>query len=328
MFNRDAWILEHQNPMISLRKWQTTVDLITKLYEASAAYVIQCSPDQLQIVVSSGNTSAGYSPGETLERSQDHFCEKVIGSCGMVYENHASGQNEWLQNPMVKDQSINSYLGVPIYWPDGSNFGTLCVVDHAVTHYNKTYKDLIWLFRDLVEADLMLNNQFMQLLELSTKDELSRLLNRRGFFIQADKQVRLAQRLQQNIGLLYLDLDNLKQINDKHGHRIGDKAILALANAVHNVLRESDVAGRIGGDEFVIVMLAQEEQALQKLTQRIRVELKNQCNDELAGLDIRVSIGCGLYRSSEISSIERMISEVDQLMYQDKQNNNARITAS
>ncbi len=320
MFNRDEWILEHQNPMISLKKWQTTVDLIAKLYEAPAAYVVQCNSEQFQVVVASSNITNPYRSGDCFSRSDNLFSEQVVTSCNMLYVNHASNMNEWKSNPTVRESRFNSYLGVPIYWPDGSNFGVICVMDFAVTHYNKTYQDLLWQFRDLVEADLMLNNQFMQLLELSTKDELSRLLNRRGFFIQADKHLRLAQRLQQNVGVLYLDLDELKTINDKHGHRIGDKAICALSSAIHNVLRESDVAGRIGGDEFVIVMLADDDNALQKLSSRIRAELHNLCVGELEALNVRVSIGSRLYRSSEISTIEKMISEVDQRMYEDKQN--------
>lgn len=318
MFNRDEWILEHQNPMISLKKWQTTVDLIAKLYEAPAAYVIQCNAEQFQVVVASSNITNPYRAADSFARTENLFSEQVVTSCNLLYVNHASNMQEWSSNPIVKNNRINSYLGVPIYWPDGSNFGVICVMDYAVTHYNKTYQDLLWQFRDLVEADLMLNSQFMQMLELSTKDEMSRLLNRRGFFIQAEKHLRLAQRLNKNVGVLYLDLDQLKVINDQHGHRIGDKAICALSTAIHNVLRESDVAGRVGGDEFVIVMLAEEENALHKLSTRIRTELRNLCIGELEALDVRVSIGSRMYRPSEITSMEKMISEVDQRMYEDK----------
>lgn len=167
----------------------------------------------------------------------------------------------------------------------------------------------------------MLNNQFVQLLELSTRDDLSKLLNRRGFFNQADKQVRLAQRLKQHIGILYLDLDHLKTINDEYGHRIGDKAIGALATAIRNVIRESDVAGRIGGDEFVIVMLADGEESLTKLTLRIRQELRQQAQGELEHIELSVSVGSQLFRHPHSFSIDKMVSEVDRCMYRDKTTN-------
>lgn len=327
MFNRDEWILEQQNPMISTRKWQTTVDLIAKLYEAPAAYIIQHTSRGMQVVISSSNPTNPYEAGKIFPPSDFIFSQHVVETGTLHYVNHATHDKHWQNNPIVREYNVNSYLGVPIFWPDGSCFGAICVIDFAVTHYNQAYLDLIGQFRDLVEADLTVNNQFLQLLELSTKDEMSRLLNRRGFFLQAEKHVKLAKRLHQNVGVMYLDLDDLKHINDQRGHRIGDKAICALSAAIHNVLRESDVAGRIGGDEFVVVMLAQDHQALRKLADRIRKELLDLCVGELEGVPLSASIGTKLFRSEELSSIDKMVSEVDAIMYQEKHEHHAQVDA-
>jgi len=322
MFNHDEWILEQQNPMISLKKWQTTVDLMARLYAAPVAYISQYTSRGFQTVIANSNPSNPYQAGHTFTPDTNLFCRRVVQDCAQVYENHATSNVVWKGNPIVEQDRFNSYLGVPIYWPDGSPFGTINVLDFAVTHYNKNYLELIWQFRDLVEADLMLNNQFMQLLELSTRDDLTRLLNRRGFFSQSDKLVRLAGRLKQNIGVLFLDLDKLKQINDQFGHRLGDKAIAALGNAIRKVIRESDVAGRIGGDEFVIVMLAEEEESLTKLTYRIRHEFKQLAQGELVSVPLGVSVGSLLFRHPHLFSIDKMVSEVDRRMYMDKHNDN------
>lgn len=321
MFNRDEWILEQQNPMISLKKWQTTVDLVAKLYEAPAVYIIQSTSKGYQVVIGNQNANNPYRSGELFAKDMKMFSAQVIKNAGPLYVNHATNMPEWQDNPLVKSHRVNSFLGVPIYWPDGSCFGTICVLDYAVTHYNRTFQELLWQFRDLVEGDLLLNSQFLQLLELSTKDELTRLLNRRGFFIQAEKHVRLAQRLGQSVGVMYLDLDNLKQINDQQGHRLGDKAISALAAAIHNVLRDSDVAGRIGGDEFVVVMMTADAQALPKMGARIRAELKNLCVGELQDMELSVSIGTRLFPVNELTGIDRMVSMVDERMYEDKNHN-------
>lgn len=329
MFNRDEWILEQQNPMISLKKWQTTVDLVAKLYESPAVFIIQATSQGYQVVISNSSNTNPYPSGHTFAKNDHLFSSQVIQCAGPLYVNHATSMPEWQQNPLVKTNRFNSFLGVPIYWPDGSCFGTICVLDYAVTHYNRTYQELLWQFRDLVEGDLLLNNQFLQLLELSTKDELTRLLNRRGFFIQAEKHVRLAQRLGQSVGVMFLDLDNLKSINDQYGHRIGDKVISALSAAIHNVLRDSDVAGRIGGDEFVVVMMTADAQALPKTAARIRAELKNQCTGELEKLTPSVSIGMRLFPVNEQSGIDRMVSLVDERMYEDKlQNHSQQMDAS
>lgn len=319
MFNHDEWILEQQNPMISLKKWQTTVDLMARLYQAPAAYVAQTTSRGTQLVVASSNGSNPCKGGEIYSPDTHLFCNKVMQLNDQYYENHATHKAEWADNPLIAQHHFNSYLGVPIYWPDGTPFGAISVMDFAVTHYNKNFLELIWQFRDLVEADLMLNKQFLQLLELSTRDDLSRLLNRRGFFSQADKLTRLAGRLKQHVGVLYLDLDNLKLINDQYGHRIGDKSISALATAIRHVIRDSDVAGRIGGDEFVILMLADNSESLTKLTNRIRAELKNQVIDELGNMPLSVSIGSRLFRHPHQYSIDRMVSEVDRCMYEDKE---------
>lgn len=318
MFNRDEWILEQQNPMISLKKWQTTVDLVAKLYESPGVVIVQATSNGFQVVISSSGTTNPCKAGDTYGMDTHLFCTDVIQLAGPLYVNHATSMPEWQDSPLVTEKRVNSFLGVPIYWPDGSTFGIIGVLDFAVTHYNRTYQELLWQFRDLVEGDLLLNSQFLQLLELSTKDELSRLLNRRGFFIQAEKHVRLAQRLGQNVGILYLDLDKLKLINDQHGHRLGDKAITALASAIHNVLRDSDVAGRIGGDEFVVVMMTPDEEALPKTAARIRAELRNLCNGELGGIQLSVSIGAQLFDVKDLTSIDRMVSLVDERMYEDK----------
>ncbi len=322
MFNRDEWILEQQNPMISLKKWQTTVDLVAKLYEAPAVYIIQSTSHGYQVVIANENPNNPYQSGDSFARDAKLFSAEVIKNAGPLYVNHATTMPEWKDSPVVETHRINSFLGVPIYWPDGACFGTICVLDFAVTHYNRTFQELLWQFRDLVEGDLLLNSQFLQLLELSTKDELTRLLNRRGFFIQAEKHVRLAQRLRQSVGVMYLDLDRLKHINDEYGHRLGDKAISALASAIHNVLRDSDVAGRIGGDEFVVVMMPGDAKALPKMAARIRAELANlSSSGELQELKPSVSIGYRLFTVNELTGIDRMVSMVDERMYVDKNQN-------
>lgn len=311
MTNQDEWILDQQIPMISLKKWQSTINLIAKLYESPAAYVLQHTSNGFQIVISS-NARSLFSAGQWFSHQEDLFSKKVVETCGQLYVNNARHRHEWRDNPLIIERGINSYLGIPVYWSDGTTFGVICVVDYASTHYSKLYLELLWQFRDIIEADLMLNNQFLQLLELSNRDDLSRLSNRHGFFAQADKHVQLAQRLNQSIGLLYLNIENLKQINQEHGHRIGDKAIRALASCIKAILRNSDIAGRIGGNEFVILLVAQKENALLTLSRRIQQELTQFQTDELASIPMTINIYSGFYPAKAITRIDRMITDVEQ----------------
>jgi len=89
--------------------------------------------------------------------------------------------------------------------------------------------------------------------DLSLRDELTGLRNLRGFHLLGEQALRLAQRSQQPISVLYIDLDLLKEINDTHGHTVGSAFLVETAELLKVTFRETDVIGRIGGDEFAVV---------------------------------------------------------------------------
>ena len=318
MNNRDEWILSYQNPMISRKKWQTTIDFIAKLYEAPVACLVQATSQGIQVVIRSQNRETPLTAGEKFPRGEDNFFEHTIHANQSFYVNQATHNKEWSQTDLVRDDGINSFLGIPLFWPDGSIFGALCIMDFAITHYSEMFLGLTEQFRDMIEADLLLNSQFVQLLDLSTRDDLSHLLNRQGFFLQAEKHIHLAQRLDQSVGMLAIDLNNLRGINENHGHRIGDKAIAALGATLFRVLRESDVAGRIDGDEFIVVALAQNLEGMTALSHRIHGELKNQITGDLINVPISVSIGMLIFNSTKITQIDEMVSCTSAQLQQQK----------
>ena len=93
-----------------------------------------------------------------------------------------------------------------------------------------------------------------QMRTASITDELTGLLNRRGFLIFAEKQRNIAKRHKKNFSLLYLDLDDMKRINDEFGHREGDQALLDTSAILRKTFRASDIIARIGGDEFTVLI--------------------------------------------------------------------------
>ncbi len=84
-------------------------------------------------------------------------------------------------------------------------------------------------------------------------DDLTGLLNRRGLFALAEHQLKIAKRNKKGIYILYADLDDLKEINDVHGHIEGDQALVEIANILRKNYREADISARVGGDEFVVL---------------------------------------------------------------------------
>ena len=102
-------------------------------------------------------------------------------------------------------------------------------------------------------AEQALRQREEQLRMLSLSDELTGLYNRRGFFALGEQAMRVARRRSSGLGVISVDVDDLEAVNDRYGHAQGDEALRTVADVIRASIRESDVAGRVGGDEFVIL---------------------------------------------------------------------------
>ncbi|ACK69145.1 diguanylate cyclase with GAF sensor [Gloeothece citriformis PCC 7424] len=152
---------------------------------------------------------------------------------------------------------------------------------------------------------------------LSVTDELTGLYNRRGFLFLAEQQWKLAHRHKTLYVLVFLDLDGLKKVNDTYGHEIGDRMISDLATLLKNNLRESDIIGRVGGDEFVIFALKKFGDS-QELTKRLQLAI-NQFNlQEKRVYQLSASIGIVDCHPCENCSLEKYMANADAAMYMQK----------
>ena len=155
---------------------------------------------------------------------------------------------------------------------------------------------------------------------LSLRDELTALYNRRGFMTLAEQQLKTASRLKKNIALLYLDVDNLKRINDTGGHKLGDRALVEVAFILKKGFRESDIVGRLGGDEFSVLAMETTNMNVDILTGRIqeRLDSFNSRSSAEAGFTLAVSMGVVVREPEFPSTVEEMLSRADLLMYEQK----------
>ena len=157
-----------------------------------------------------------------------------------------------------------------------------------------------------------------ELRHLSLTDELTGLLNRRGFMTLAEHELRSVKRKGCKASLLYIDLDNLKQINDSFGHDEGDRLLIEAAEIFRMCCRSTDLIARIGGDEFVIFPVDGEDNArallerLEKLITRHNEGTGERCSD------LSMSVGIALYDPQENPSLEEMLLRGDSEMYLQK----------
>lgn len=157
-----------------------------------------------------------------------------------------------------------------------------------------------------------------QLAALSITDDLSGLMNRRGFFSLAEQQIKLARRLRKPMALFFLDIDDLKAINDRFGHIIGDRVIKAAAQVLEHTFRESDLTARLGGDEFAVLALDSEAAHQTIIHQRLLENLeKIQAETDLP-CEFSISLGAAYWNGSDTLDLELLLQEADRSLYQKK----------
>lgn len=158
---------------------------------------------------------------------------------------------------------------------------------------------------------------YQELKESVLIDQLTGLYNRRGLWELARKEIARADREERFIGVLLMDLDRFKFINDRYGHLAGDRMIQQFADILKGSTRETDIVCRFGGDEFV-VLLSLDEPNLQKIRNRISEEVERwKAGDELAA-KIGVSIGIGIKEPGSPKELEEILTEADHYMYREK----------
>lgn len=165
-----------------------------------------------------------------------------------------------------------------------------------------------------------------RLTELSLHDNLTGLYNRRGFMTLGRQILESSRRKQPEIGLLYVDVDYLKLINDELGHSAGDLALETTARILRSCFRDSDIIARLGGDEFVVLFLDTTGLTVKSIRQRIEYQQEETVSARPLPFMLSLSIG---YHSTVLcykTQIGMLLSCADSLMYQDKEERRSSIS--
>jgi two-component system cell cycle response regulator len=156
----------------------------------------------------------------------------------------------------------------------------------------------------------------LQLRSLSLLDELTGLHNRRGFISLAEQRLKLTSRQGVRSSLIFIDVDSLKYINDNFGHREGDYALQQIAALLKECFRESDIIGRLGGDEFCI-LLSHTGETGDLLVRKRLFQLIGR-NNENSSRFYALSVSLGIVDVDGPHDLEQQISRADALMYEHK----------
>ena len=199
-----------------------------------------------------------------------------------------------------------------------------------VMRENETLRDeLTRTLGELKEKNLQLEESLKRVEEVAATDPLTGLYNRRHFGKVIEQLFAEAQRYEKDLSCVMVDMDGYKQINDQHGHQVGDQLLQVAGRVISANLRRMDVAARYGGDEFILLLPHASSAEAAGVAQRIREEYRQAS----AGLLRRpggasLSIGIGSTKTDEPAGAEQLVAAADKALYRAKEGGRDRVVVT
>ena len=165
----------------------------------------------------------------------------------------------------------------------------------------------------------------LKLFDQATRDPLTKCYNRRQFDELSKKEVQRYERYHHPFCLFMIDADHFKNVNDTHGHAVGDLVLMSLADCLRRSLRETDIIARFGGEEFVVLLPETSLENAHHVTERLRIRFSKIVVKNETGGDVRFTVSTGLVSSETTSNIEEMLKLSDECLYVAKENGRNRV---
>lgn len=193
--------------------------------------------------------------------------------------------------------------------------------DHSVLHYwNELIEFLFLLIMSLLFSALRKNLDTEK--ELASRDPLTGTLNRRSFFDLAEYELNRSRRYDLPFTVVYIDLDNFKDVNDRLGHKTGDELLLVVVATIRSHIRNTDILSRFGGDEFVVLLPETHGSAAGTFLNKLHGRLNKAMTEHF--WPVSFSIGAATYIQPP-ESIDEVIHQADDLMYRVKHSGKNRL---
>lgn len=284
-------------------------------------------------------TSADGASVELIEKSELVYS----AACGMAerflglrldIENSLSGECIKMRVPLISNDiesdervnknacrkiGINSMIVIPLIY-NNEVVGVLKVLSAKAGHFSDEDIEILELMSGLIAAEMFnaMKNEESELFYKATHDSLTGISNRSLFYDRLRQKLSRALRKHEEFGIISLDMDGLKEINDNYGHRAGDAAIKEIAFRIRNTLGELDTVSRLGGDEFgIIVATVVNRNDIISLIHKIDGEITKPFEFENFKIDLRASIGYAHFKEDGIE-LEVLIEKADKSMYEVK----------
>jgi diguanylate cyclase (GGDEF)-like protein len=264
---------------------------------------------------------------DLVETSREvSFCAHAILDDDVMIVDDATRDERFAGNPLVAaDDGIRFYAGAPLKSSDGFPVGTLCVISNRPSELDERQRNLLRTLADQVVAHLELraaNTQLQREVELrietetrlrheATHDQLTGLANRRLYFETLRERVA-----RHDTGIVYVDLDGFKEVNDSFGHHVGDHLLRWSADHLCKAVGRRGLVARLGGDEFAVVVTDTAADPARVATD-VAAALNQPVEFDGVVLVSRASVGTSVCRRGQ--NVDAAMRDADSAMYRDKQ---------
>lgn len=265
------------------------------------------------------------------------FCgHAILGDSTLVVPD-ARRDERFADNPLVlSGPGIRFYAGEPIRAADGQTVGTLCLLDDRPRRLSAEAREELRDLAALVESELRMQALSESEVALRSRlkaterkaaiDTVTRTWSRAMVIELLERELARCWRQRLPLGLVMLDLDDFKKVNDTHGHPIGDEVLRAAAGRMRSEIRPYDIVGRYGGEEFLVLLHAQGGRRVEAAADRIRQGLARAPIVTRAGkVWVTASLGVAVYPGDAKPDQEALIAAADRALYEAKENGKNRV---
>jgi len=247
------------------------------------------------------------------------FCTHTIQEREALVVTDARLDPRFAQSPLVTGAPyIRSYAGIPLRTPDGYNIGALCAIDTKSRTFSAADIAILTNLASIIMDEL-------ELRLIAGRDHLTGALTRRGFVEEAEKELARYARKKPPGALALLDIDHFKAINDNHGHPAGDQVLRQLAEVCGAEMRPTDSFGRIGGEEFALLLPDVDAPGALAVAERFRSMIEAHPFDIGGGQTLKVTASFGVAPIEPcVTSVDAWLAAADACLYRAKRDGRNR----